>query len=624
MAGEYGVNINLRVKGQSGLDRLKTKVNELSASVDKIRGIDIMNPRNVGGKGGKADRNQIKKYRKDMEDLVKSVNKSKGAFGKTANQQMAAAEALQEYANNLKIGTKEHKAAIAATEKQVKAINSETTAIDKNNKMQKKNRDLASRIGGMFGKKKGKGGGSGMGDIVSSALVSGAFPLLFGQGLLGGAFGAVGGGVGAKFGGQMGGFAGGLVATAVLQQITTLVTNINALGNAFNELNPNIEQLTTSLGIAGTVEAERLKILEQSEGRHVALAAATEKMNQAIGENGVKNLKEFAESSRLLGNSFKLAMTKMQAALAPFFKFFANMAGGITGATQKRDSELLTLAEGQGGARVDELNALRERLSGIKSTKQNRAKRNILKSRIAAIEKELIAEGKLLEMAQLRNDQFDLATKAIRDQNIDLENQINLGRLGAEVEREKKRIAKEMGIAVKDLTPEMLKQIDDNIKLRDALEKTLALYQGIAATIETGIVDALEGAINGTRTLGDVARSVFGSIQRQLLDFGVNAFLQSIPGFGSFFKRANGGPVSAGQSYMVGERGPEMFVPNAGGRIVSNEKTGAATTNIVVNVDASGSGVEGDEQDGRELGLLISAAVQSEIIQQQRPGGLLA
>ena len=75
---------------------------------------------------------------------------------------------------------------------------------------------------------------------------------------------------------------------------------------------------------------------------------------------------------------------------------------------------------------------------------------------------------------------------------------------------------------------------------------------------------------------------------------------------------------------MVGERGPEMFVPNAGGRIVSNEKTGAGTTNIVVNVDASGSAVEGDEQDGRELGLLISAAVQSEIVQQQRPGGLLA
>ena len=46
---EYGVNINLRVKGQSGLDRLKAKVNELTASIDNIRGIDIMNPRNTGG-----------------------------------------------------------------------------------------------------------------------------------------------------------------------------------------------------------------------------------------------------------------------------------------------------------------------------------------------------------------------------------------------------------------------------------------------------------------------------------------------------------------------------------------------------------------------------------------------
>ena len=48
------------------------------------------------------------------------------------------------------------------------------------------------------------------------------------------------------------------------------------------------------------------------------------------------------------------------------------------------------------------------------------------------------------------------------------------------------------------------------------------------------------------------------------------------------------------------------------------------STNIVVNVDASGTDVEGDEEQGKELGLLISAAVQSEIIQQQRPGGLLA
>ena len=130
---DYGVNINLRVKGQSGLDRLQAKVKELSASIDKMRGIDIMNPRNTGGAGGKGARNEIRKYRQDMESLVKAVNNSKSVFGKTANQQIAAADALQEYSNQLIIGTKAHKAATSATEKQIRAIDAESTAIAKNN-----------------------------------------------------------------------------------------------------------------------------------------------------------------------------------------------------------------------------------------------------------------------------------------------------------------------------------------------------------------------------------------------------------------------------------------------------------------------------------------------------------
>jgi TP901 family phage tail tape measure protein len=88
--------------------------------------------------------------------------------------------------------------------------------------------------------------------------------------------------------------------------------------------------------------------------------------------------------------------------------------------------------------------------------------------------------------------------------------------------------------------------------------------------------------------------------------------------------RANGGPVSSGQTYMVGERGPELFVPSRSGTIVANDKMGGGNTNVVVNVDAKGSSVEGDEQGANQLGRVISAAVQSELIKQQRPGGILA
>tara|TARA_A100001201_G_scaffold75235_1_gene68117 strand:- start:199 stop:1218 length:1020 start_codon:yes stop_codon:yes gene_type:complete len=37
--------------------------------------------------------------------------------------------------------------------------------------------------------------------------------------------------------------------------------------------------------------------------------------------------------------------------------------------------------------------------------------------------------------------------------------------------------------------------------------------------------------------------------------------------------RAKGGPVAAGRPYLVGERGPELFMPNIGGTVVNNQKT---------------------------------------------------
>ncbi len=86
--------------------------------------------------------------------------------------------------------------------------------------------------------------------------------------------------------------------------------------------------------------------------------------------------------------------------------------------------------------------------------------------------------------------------------------------------------------------------------------------------------------------------------------------------------RALGGAVGAGRPYMVGERGPELFVPGAQGNIVPNNAMSGS--NIVVNVDASGSSVEGDSNQAAQLGKMLGAAVQAELVKQKRPGGLLA
>jgi phage-related minor tail protein len=86
--------------------------------------------------------------------------------------------------------------------------------------------------------------------------------------------------------------------------------------------------------------------------------------------------------------------------------------------------------------------------------------------------------------------------------------------------------------------------------------------------------------------------------------------------------RAKGGPVKGGSPYIVGEKGPELFVPGSSGNVVPNHEMGGA--NIVVNVDASGSEVEGNQGQAAELGRMLGAAIQAELIKEKRPGGLLA
>ena len=626
MAGEYGINLNLRIKNQSGLDRLNSKVKELTKSVDNIRQIDIMNPRNTGGAFGKKARDEIRKYRQDMDDIVKSVNNAKGAFGKTAKQQIAASEALDLYANSIELGTDAHKDALNAALKQAKAIGRESDAINRNTKARNDNNKSKSQANKLNDRSTGS--------ALKSGLVSGAFPLLFGQGLLGGLTGFAGGFIGTKAGGQMGGFAGGLVATALLQQLTTLKSALDELGGSFDEMNPNIDKLTESLGLAGTAEGERLKMIERTQGAHVALEMATEKMNMMIGEEGVKNLREFAETSRIAGNAFKLGLTKLQAFLAPVFKLIATP---LTAAAKQEEIERLA---GLAGAGKDpELLKLEKQLQkeletnteiikgsdfgitgGIGTIKQESDEAGRLRKEIQLRKEALADEGKGIELSKRRQTILDEGLKSITDQNTFLQNQLELGRQGAEIEKLKAEKAKEMEIAVEDLTKKQVKQIEDAVKLNDQLTKTNELYASIGSTIETGLVDAIEGAINGTKNLGDVARSVFTQIQRSLIQAGVNSFLDNLP-----FKipgRAEGGPVKRGGSFIVGERGPELFTPGVSGMITPNHDLGGST-NIVVNVDASGSSVQSDG-DGQQFGEALATAIQLEIVKQKRSGGLLA
>jgi len=88
---------------------------------------------------------------------------------------------------------------------------------------------------------------------------------------------------------------------------------------------------------------------------------------------------------------------------------------------------------------------------------------------------------------------------------------------------------------------------------------------------------------------------------------------------------AGGGIASSPQLAMFGEGSrPEAYVPLPDGRTIPVTMKGGGVGNVVVNVDANGSNVEGNGQQANALGKAIGIAVQQELIKQKRPGGLLA
>jgi len=180
-------------------------------------------------------------------------------------------------------------------------------------------------------------------------------------------------------------------------------------------------------------------------------------------------------------------------------------------------------------------------------------------------------------------------------------------------------------------------------------EKFMEIGQGI----EQGIVSNLTDAVMGTKTLAQAAIGVLNQLKRKLVEVAIQkataglgnkigGFLGGLFGgggggsgikFGSVdlglssgLGFANGGRPPVGRASLVGERGPELFVPNSAGTIIPNNKIGGGNTNnVVVNVNVEGGiDAQGEEEDSRQLGSLIAIAVQNEIVKQQRPNGLLS
>jgi len=531
------------------------------------------------------------------------------------------------------------------------------------------------------------------GPALQSAAISGAFPLLFGQGPIAAAGGALGGGLGGAFGGQMGGFAGGLIGTAVVSGVQSFVNSIKELGSALDPVNGSASQAIQSLGFLSSARAREIALIEKQIGRQTALAAVRKELADTVGAKQTLALQEAARDINNFQKSIQESLAKFRANAA---SFMADITPGSAvereminrGVATNPESELSkAFLANQAAAQSITGRSLEARIAGFTAPsgflgsgegkitqagkaelKRLKAERDIMEVKLRALGIEnkvssLVKDTNITFMEQLatRRTAFDLESRVLelRSQGINPAiakemamfekiNSDNVTGLQSEIDLRKEALKQITDPLKKEILLEELTGLEEGLKLlKDqnkerikAVQKTMELNlrtdlvvssaEKLKETLVTDLGNGIKELIRGTSTLNDVLNNVLNKMIDAMFNM---AFFGNAGGtltkglglFGNLFGGllATGGPAKAGKSYIVGERGPELFTPGVSGMVSPNSSLGGST-NVVVNVDASGSSAEGDEEQGRQLGLAISAAVQSELIQQKRPGGLLA
>ena len=715
----YDVSIKIAIAGAKELDRVNKQTEKLRSSINAVN-----KTAELSGKKPIRNFNNLSKSVQNARDALDEAATGTKEFNQAVKNLVQVENKfdrqLKQRERRLKIQRLAQKEGISFSKAKILLAKKEAEAEAKLAANKEKTANAEKR------RQRGR--------TISSALIGGAFPLLFGQGLgasIGGAAGGFAGGRMKGKGSEQMGFALSLVGTTLGSQLDRLAQSARELGEALRNPIKNVDLLSQKIGAANTPFGDTVATLKDLGLEGVAAEAVLERFNKTFNTNR-KSITELGEESIKFTNELQKLGTGITLLVAgPLTKFLQivnDTLGNTTEIGVRRDAglearklamEKFNIGTGIIGnfrakREVDMISALADKFFPIKEIDgetfeqyARRIEKEILARRMneagldGQVEKDLqrlIKERRDFELLTLQN-QLDIEKQSLtmRSEDLDvLKKRLDLakideklkvkGLVNTKIMTEEQQKAHQFAIDKLEIERQISKELlDQAIIMADPMQAALVglnkemekfndfRYQAVefAKAFSGAFENSFKGIIKGTMSIQDAFRNMFmriadhfldmaaqmmaNQLQRSLLGFISNAFLGGISGgetnvlagytitggatdtslttgaqaeldyekYGPTYKAgsfANGGYAQRNKSYIVGERGPEMFTPGAAGGQVSP----MGSTNIVVNVDASGSSVEGDEQGGRELGRLISVAIQSELVQQKRPGGLLA
>lgn len=134
------------------------------------------------------------------------------------------------------------------------------------------------------------------------------------------------------------------------------------------------------------------------------------------------------------------------------------------------------------------------------------------------------------------------------------------------------------------------REVKNSQRLTEEARRRAALERQAARTFARGLEDALVGARKIQDVFREIIREIALAALRQALinplaDALGSAISSALPKFGG--GKASGGPVAGGTAYLVGEKGPELFVPRSAGTIIANGGGGGGGLTLNLNVQGA-------------------------------------
>jgi len=407
------------------------------------------------------------------------------------------------------------------------------------------------------------------GERLREGLMLGAgFPVLFGGGV-----GSVAGGTtGALMQHKMGpgaGFGAQILLSAVGQSIDAFVVKTAEMGKALGAFTQDTGALTEAMGLAGTAEGKRIKLIEQLKGEQAAFNAAVEQLTATIGEVGVQRLRDFGDAWTNLMVSLQNKLLKVQSALAGVLLALDKIIGVSKGGLNDRK---MAFARQFGGADIQTKIEKYDKLPDSFKYRKEKAKleKEIFEGTDTAFykmqgetqlgsltentdkiteklkeQKEIQEEVNSLKMDYGINEKL-AKTIAEETYQIELEKSKLMERLTEvkteiegldekEIER-KKRLEGLQKAIKKDIEGQVIAY--DNVA-RAAIaadketKKIKVTWEEIKGVVAGGMTDAVLALTDASKSLGDVLASVAKSLGRMFLNAAFNNILGSFSFGGS-------------------------------------------------------------------------------------------